>query len=65
MKNPSESGRRTRTPAAQTSRPKRKSHEVGEDVKHVVNTGLPPGISVDEALDPGSQARKRSGGKPA
>ena len=57
---------RTATPrSGRASTQKRKTHEVGEDVKHVVKTGLPPGINVDEVIDPGSQARKRSGGKPA
>lgn len=26
------------------------------DIEHVIETGLPPGISVDEAKDPGAQA---------
>lgn len=29
--------------------------EQRDDVKHVVDTGLPPGISPDEAADPGGQ----------
>jgi len=65
MKTQNDSNGETRTRAARTSRPRRKTHKVGEDVKHVVKTGLPPGISVDEVIDPGAQARKRSGGKPA
>ena len=65
MKTRNGSDRQSRAPAARTSRPKRKAHEVGEDIKHVVNTGLPPGIGVDDVIDPGSQARKRSGGKPS
>ena len=29
--------------------------EQRDDVKHVIDTGLPPGINPDEAADPGSQ----------
>jgi hypothetical protein len=32
-----------------------KPAEEGGDVKHVVETGLPPGIAVDDVIDPGSQ----------
>jgi hypothetical protein len=35
----------------------RKPHTPGEDIKHVVDTWLPPGIEVGEAIDPGSAAR--------
>jgi hypothetical protein len=38
-------------PEKQPEKPK----ERGGDVRHIVDTGLPPGISVDEAKDPGSQ----------
>jgi hypothetical protein len=34
--------------------PKPRSREHGSDLKHVVETGLPPGISEEEAKDPGS-----------
>ena len=33
----------------------RKPKERGGDVRHIIDTGLPPGISVDEAKDPGAQ----------
>ena len=29
--------------------------EQRDDVKHVIDTGLPPGINPDEAADPGGQ----------
>jgi hypothetical protein len=45
--------RKTRGPA--------KKHTAGEDVKHIVKTGLPPGIGSDELWDPGNAARKRAG----
>jgi hypothetical protein len=32
-----------------------KPKERGGDIQHIVDTGLPPGISIDEAKDPGSQ----------
>jgi len=35
--------------------PARKPKERGGDVRHIIDTGLPPGISVDEAKDPGAQ----------
>jgi hypothetical protein len=31
-------------------------HPQGGDLKHVRDTGLPPGIEIDDAKDPGSQA---------
>jgi len=44
-------GRKPRTPA--------------DNVKHVVKTWLPPGISESEAKDPGTAARRRARGKTA
>jgi hypothetical protein len=35
--------------------PARKPKERGGDVRHIIDTGLPPGINVDEAKDPGAQ----------
>jgi hypothetical protein len=35
--------------------PPKKPKEHGGDVQHIIDTGLPPGIDVDEARDPGSQ----------
>ncbi|HSU44851.1 MAG TPA: hypothetical protein VLN42_11600 [Casimicrobiaceae bacterium] len=35
--------------------PVQKPKERGGDVRHIIDTGLPPGISVDEAKDPGAQ----------
>ena len=29
--------------------------ERGGDVRHIVDTGLPPGITPDDVIDPGSQ----------
>ncbi|MDB5810977.1 MAG: hypothetical protein JWN94_3099 [Betaproteobacteria bacterium] len=45
--------RNRRKPAQKTTR---KAHKPGEDIKHVVETGLPPGISVEQAKDPGAHA---------
>lgn len=44
---------------------RRKPRTPTDNVKHVMKTWLPPGISVGEASDPGSQVRKRARGKPA
>ena len=35
--------------------PPQKPRERGGDVRHLIDTGLPPGIDIDEAKDPGSQ----------
>ena len=35
--------------------PARRPQDRGGDVRHIIDTGLPPGISVDEAKDPGAQ----------
>jgi hypothetical protein len=35
--------------------PARTPKERGGDVRHIIDTGLPPGISIDEATDPGAQ----------
>jgi hypothetical protein len=35
--------------------PARRPKDRGGDVRHIIDTGLPPGISVDEAKDPGAQ----------
>lgn len=32
----------------------------GSDPEHVVKTGLPPGISIDDAKDPGSAATNKT-----
>jgi len=36
-------------------RRKKKDSRSSEGIGHVIDTGLPPGISVDQAKDPGSQ----------
>jgi hypothetical protein len=36
----------------------------GEGLKHVIDTGLPPGISVDEAIDPGRNTPAPQGQTP-
>ena len=35
---------------------KAKPRTPGENLKHVLKTGLPPGIEIDDAKDPGSNA---------
>lgn len=30
-------------------------------LKHILRTGLPPGITPEEALDPGNNARRKTG----
>jgi len=30
-------------------------------IKHVLNTGLPPGITPEEAVDPGTNAKENTG----
>ena len=37
-------------------RSKRKVRTPGDNVKHVLDTGLPPGIEVEDAEDPGAHA---------
>jgi hypothetical protein len=37
------------------SRKDKKEQDKSEGIGHVIDTGLPPGISIDEAKDPGSQ----------
>jgi hypothetical protein len=49
-----------RRPAA-----KRKPRTPADNVKHVVKTWLPPGISEEETKDPGTAARKRARGERA
>ena len=39
--------------------PAPKPKERGGDIRHIIDTGLPPGISVDEAKDPGSQTPRK------
>jgi len=49
---------RQRKPDTQdAAKPRDRGHkrEEGDDLKHIIETGLPPGISEDEAKDPGSQ----------
>ena len=46
-------------------KPQRKAHKIKEDVYKVLETGLPPGINVDDARDPGTGTGKRAGSKPA
>ena len=41
---------------AKSKKPDDKARTPKENVKHVVNTGLPPGIDVGQAKDPGSKA---------
>lgn len=48
-----------------TATAKPKARTPGDNVRHVVKTWLPPGISVGDAKDPGKAARKRAGRKPA
>jgi hypothetical protein len=49
-------GRAPATKPASQQKPTRKKHKPGEDIKHVLNTGLPPGINIEDAKDPGSHA---------
>jgi hypothetical protein len=37
------------------NRKDRKETDKSEGIGHVLETGLPPGVSIDEAKDPGSQ----------
>ena len=37
------------------NRRERKEKDTSEGIGHVIDTGLPPGISIDQARDPGSQ----------
>jgi hypothetical protein len=52
-------------PAKRAPAARRKPRTPTDNVKHVVKTWLPPGISEDEAKDPGTAAKKRARGKPA
>jgi len=36
-------------------KPKREPSERGGDVRHIIDKGLPPGIGIRDAIDPGSQ----------
>jgi hypothetical protein len=36
-------------------KPQREPPERGGDVRHIIDKGLPPGIGVEDAIDPGSQ----------
>ena len=40
---------------ASNNRSRQKVRTPTDDVKHIVETGLPPGISVEDAIDPGKQ----------
>ena len=37
------------------SRKDKKENDKSEGIGHVLETGLPPGVSIEEAKDPGSQ----------
>lgn len=50
---------------ASNNRSRQKPRTPTDDVKHIINTGLPPGIDIQDAVDPGKQvppkpAEKRS-----
>ena len=48
--------RRSPGKPAPDSKPRRKVRTPTENVKHVVDTWLPPGIEVEDAKDPGAHA---------
>jgi hypothetical protein len=48
--------RRSAGKPAPDSKPRRKVRTPTENVKHVVDTWLPPGIEVEDAKDPGAHA---------
>jgi hypothetical protein len=48
--------RRSAGKPAPDSKPRRKVRTPTENVKHLVNTWLPPGIEVEDAKDPGAHA---------
>jgi hypothetical protein len=39
----------------------RKEKKASEGIGHVFETGLPPGVSIDQARDPGSQPAEQPG----
>ena len=50
-------GPKPKHPARETTqKPRREPAERGGDVRHVIDKGLPPGIGIQDAVDPGSQA---------
>lgn len=40
-------------------KPRNQPEQEKNDLKHVVQTGLPPGIQPDEAKDPGTHVREK------
>jgi hypothetical protein len=48
-----------RTERKRTEEPKNRSKDEG-DIEHIVDTGLPPGIEVEDAIDPGNAPKSRS-----
>jgi len=51
----------TKQPGA-GSKSKDKPRTPKDDLKHIVETGLPPGIEVEDAVDPGSNVRGKQTG---
>jgi hypothetical protein len=52
-----ESDRRSSNKAPATN--EKAKEDRGGDLKHIIDTGLPPGIDVDDAKDPGSNTRRK------
>ncbi len=52
-----------KSPIRRSGGGQRKARTPAQNLKHVVKTWLPPGVSVEEAKDPGTQQRKRARGK--
>lgn len=42
-------------PTPQQRKREKNPKERGGEIRHILDTGLPPGVRVDEAKDPGSQ----------
>lgn len=39
----------------------RKEKDTSEGIGHMIETGLPPGVNIDQARDPGSQPTEQPG----